>query len=183
MTYLNYNPEFRARIKGRDEEAFRKLYQDCFHMLEQYAMRYVYNWVEAKDIVQESFFSFWENISHYDESRNPVGYLLGVVKNKCANHLRLLHIHDSHRDKIIEALLFSSVDDQSIDPEIEQRLNHVLSIISDKQMEVLRRHVLEGETIANIAHGMGISESTAKTHYSRAMHILRRNLKMILFGF
>lgn len=183
MTDISYNKSFRERIKVRDTEAFHRLYTDCFPMLERYAMRYVYDWAEAKDIVQEAFFSFWENAGRYDSARDPVQYLLGTVKYKCSNYLRSLRIKDSHRDKIIEALLFSAIEDHSVEPDVERRLKAVLSTISQKQMEVLKRHVISGETMPEIAAEMGISESTAKTHYRRAMDVLRRHLVMILFGF
>ena len=40
------------KIKERDEEAFRFLYVEYFHNLQSYAMRYLYDWEEAENLVQ-----------------------------------------------------------------------------------------------------------------------------------
>ena len=93
------------RIKQGDKEAFHFLYRHYFDSLQEYAMRYVYDYQDAQDIVQDAFLSLWVNTDQYDPSRNIVTYLLVIVKNACINHLRNLKIRDSHRDKIVEAML------------------------------------------------------------------------------
>lgn len=43
------------KIKNRDLEAFHELYNTCFVPLQHYAMRYLYDWKEAEDMVQDAF--------------------------------------------------------------------------------------------------------------------------------
>lgn len=43
------------RIKKRDLDAFHELYKTSFLPLQHYAMRYLYDWKQAEDLVQDAF--------------------------------------------------------------------------------------------------------------------------------
>lgn len=170
-------------IKNRDREAFRILYNECFEPLQRYAMRYVYNWQEAEDIVQDAFFTLLLNLNKYDGNRDVFIYLFVHVKNSCLNYNRYLRIRDSHQDKIVEALFFSHIEDPEINPDIKKRLEEILNTLSDKQRKVMIDHIVERKKMSEIAQQMGIAESTANTHLKRGMKILRENLKFVFFAF
>lgn len=172
--------ELGRRIKKRDEEAFRLLYVEYFHNLQYYAMRYLYDWDEAENLVQDAFLALWCNLDKYDGERNVVYYLLTFVRNSCLKYIRDLKIRDSNQDKVIEALLFSNMVDDEPDENLLRRLNEILSRLPDKQREVLMKHVVERKTMPEIALELDIAESTVKTHYKRAIALLRENLRFIL---
>lgn len=174
--------ELGRRVKRGDEKAFRILYAEAFPNLQQYAMRYLYNWQEAEDLVQEAFFSLWCNLDKYDDSRNIITYLLVIVKNNCLNYLRDLKIRDQNLDKMVEALLFANLRDEEPDEQLVRRLNEVLDQLPEKQREVLLKHVVDQQTLPDIARELNIAESTAKTHYKRAIAVLRENLRFIILG-
>ena len=151
-------------IKKHDQEAFHKL------------------WDDAEDLVQDAFLSLWSHPERYNETQPVFYYLLGIVKNNCLNYLRSLNIQYKHQDKIIEAMLFSSVEDPEIDEDIHERLKYILESLPEKQREVLLLHVVERKKVREIAEQMDIAETTVKTHFQRALAILRNNLKFVLFG-
>ena len=95
---------------------------------------------------------------------------------------RNLKIQDNNQDKIIEAMLFSNITDEEPDEELQHRLNEILSQLPEKQKEVLLKHVVDHKTIPDIAKELNIAESSVKTHYKRAIALLRKNLCFILFG-
>lgn len=172
-----------TRIKRREHEAFEELYDTCFTSLCRYAMRYVYDWSTAEDIVQEAFYSFWIKIDQFDVDKEPFPYLLVLVKNQCLNFIRDLKIHDSHNDKIIESMVFSAIEDSEIEPDVKKRLDLIMSKVSDKQREVLMKHVIERKTLNDIAQEMGVTSETVKTHYKRVLKIIRNNFMFIVTGF
>ena len=174
--------ELGRRIKKQDEEAFRILYIEYFSNLRHYAMRYLYDWDEAENLVQEAYFTLWCNLDKYDGERNIIAYLLTYVKNACLKYIRNLKIQDNNQDKIIEAMLFSNITDEEPNEELQHRLNEILSQLPEKQKEVLLKHVVERKTIPDIAKELNIAESSVKTHYKRAIALLRKNLCFILFG-
>lgn len=74
-------------------------------------------------------------------------------------------------------MLFSSVEDPEIDEDIHERLKYILESLPEKQREVLLLHVVEKKKVREIAEQMDIAETTVKTHFQRALAILRNNLK------
>ncbi len=174
--------ELGARIKARDREAFHTLYRECFEPLQYYAMRYTYDWQHAEDIVQNAFFSLLLNLDRYDGQRNVFTYLLVGVKNECLNYNRNLKIRDSHRDKLVETLLFSSVEEPEMDPAIKLQLDRTLASMPGKQREAVFKHVVERKKMSEVADELNVAESTAQTHFKRGMKTLRRNLKFIILG-
>ena len=174
--------ELGYRIKKRDLEAFHELYKTSFLPLQHYAMRYLYDWKEAEDMVQDAFLALWSNLNRYDEKQSVFYYLLGIIKNNCMNYLRNLDIQYKHQDKIIEAMLFSNIEDPDFDEDIHERLNYILNLLPEKQRKVVLLHIVEKKKIREIAEQMDIAETTVKTHFKRAMTILRNNLKFILLG-
>ncbi len=170
------------KIKNRDLEAFHELYNTCFVPLQHYAMRYLYDWKEAEDMVQDAFLSLWANTDRYDARQSIFNYMTGIIRNNCLLYLRNLKIQDKHQDKLIETILFSNVEEPDIDEDMHKRLQQVLELLPDKQREVVMQHIVEKKKIKDIAKQMDIAETTVKTHFKRAMTILRNNLKFILFA-
>lgn len=170
------------RIKERDRTAFHTLYTEFFTHLQAYAKRFVYDSQDAQDIVQDAYLSLWANSGNYNPAQNIFTYLLVIVKNNCYNRLRGLKIRDEHQDKVIEAILFSNIEDPEIDEELKQRLNRVLLQIPEKGQQILLVHILEHKKVKDIAVQLGLAESTVKTHLKRAMRTLRENLCFIVFG-
>ena len=80
-------------------------------------------------------------------------------------------------------MFFSNIVDEEPDEALHRRLNEILSQLPEKQKEVLLKHVVERKTIPDIAKELNIAESSVKTHYKRAISVLRKNLCFILFGF
>jgi DNA-directed RNA polymerase specialized sigma24 family protein len=56
-------------------------------------------------------------------------------------------------------------------------VSHGLDRLSERQRAVLVAKVFDDETFAEIAAGMEMSVSSAKTHYIRALRALRASLE------
>ncbi len=60
--------------------------------------------------------------------------------------------------------------------EAQERIVSAVATLSEQQRAVLVAKIYDDETFAEIARAMGISESSAKTHYLRALRHLREAL-------
>lgn len=172
-----------TRLRRRDGQALHLLYVELFDPLQLYAFRYVYDWEEARDIVQSAFLQLWINIESLKPDSNVSSYLTSIVHNLCGNYLRHLDIVDSNREKLIEATFFQNLhsDNSTIPLEIRLKLDSALRNLPSRSYEILMAHIVEGKKNAEIAKELGIAESTVKTHLKRALRFLRGQMLMIIF--
>ena len=83
------------RINKGEEKAFEVLYNSYFVYLCACANSYIFNPVEAQDIVNETFAKIWYRRG---ELSFPIhAYLIRAIQNGCLNYLRSLH----SRERII----------------------------------------------------------------------------------
>lgn len=172
------------RIRNRDGNALHTLYVEMFDALQRYAYRYVYDWEEAKDIVQTAFLQLWLNAEKVDADGDIRSYLGGIVHNLCSNFLRHLNIIDENQEKLTEALVFQNLmtEKDNISPEMKARLKEALDALPEKGRDILMLHVVEGMKCSDIAGRFGVAESTVKTHLKRAMKVLREHMLLIIFS-
>ena len=77
------------RINKGEEKAFEVLYNSYFVYLCACANSYIFNPVEAQDIVNETFAKIWYRRG---ELSFPIhAYLIRAIQNGCLNYLRSLH--------------------------------------------------------------------------------------------
>ncbi|MEM7103280.1 MAG: sigma-70 family RNA polymerase sigma factor [Bacteroidota bacterium] len=82
-------------IKKNDENTLKRIYQDNFRKVEVYVLKNNGDTEQAKDIYQEAFVAFWNNVKQ-DKFRPTTdkaigGYLYTIAKNKWTDHLRSAH--------------------------------------------------------------------------------------------
>ena len=91
------------RINKGEEKAFEVLYNSYFVYLCACANSYIFNPVEAQDIVNETFAKIWYRRG---ELSFPIhAYLIRAIQNGCLNYLRSLHSRERIIDEYREALL------------------------------------------------------------------------------
>ena len=157
-----------ARIKKRDKEAFRYLYEYYFAKMVLFAESYLYDEEEARDLVQDLFFHLWNHAGTVQVATSVKAYLFTSVRNRCLNAIRDRKIRDEHNNKLFEAQLFSGTEDMVIDEEVHRRLQEALDSLPDK--------CREGKKNKEIAEQLNIAETTVKTQVQRAYRMLRERL-------
>lgn len=165
-----------ARVKKRDREAFRYLYEHYFAPMVLFAESYLYDEEEARDLVQDLFFYLWDHASALHVSTSIKAYLFTSVRNRCLNVLRDRKIRDEHNNKLFEAQLFSGTEDVIIDEDVQQRLREALDSLPGKCREIILLKVVEGKKNKEIAEQLNIAETTVKTQVQRAYRMLRERL-------
>lgn len=150
------------------------LYEQYFRQLCLYALHYVGDLDESKDIVQECFASLIKNNLALS---NPKVYLYNSVRNRCIDILR-----SKKKERIapMDDLSYISDEEAQRRSEIEVQLWEAVDSLPPKRRELLLLNKRDGLKYSDIARLKGLSENTVRNQIFRAIESLRNNSKKIL---
>lgn len=150
------------------------LYKQYFRQLCLYALHYMGDLDESKDIVQECFASIVKNNPAIS---NPRVYLYNSVRNRCID---LLRSRKKERIAPMDDLSYISDEEAQIRSEMEVRLWEAVDSLPPKRRELLLLNKRDGLKYSDIARLKGLSENTVRNQIFRAIESLRKNSKKIL---
>ena len=159
-----------------DQDAIlEKLYRSYFHALEIHAYRYLGNWDDAHVAAQEAFHIACEKIDALMKSENQIGWLKNTVRNVCRHMIR-----DRQRQK----LLFLSLDeltDADLSPAAEEDAGQPTDVLegmlSQSELELLRKIIVEGESYAEAARELDCNIWTCRKRVQRAISKLNKQYR------
>jgi len=159
-----------------DEFAFSELYKRHARLLVHTAIRKTGIRSTAEDLVQEVFFKFWLGRQKFDIHKNVQAYLQGILKYNIVNYY--------YQEQKKHVLSIEQVESPA-DDETQEHLDYnLLSELYEqsllklpekcRQVFVLSR---KGFSLKEIAAKLDISEKTVEAHISKALRILRVEMK------
>ena len=172
-------------IHSRDiivEDLFRKYYK----VLRTYAYRLLNDKDMAEDIVQDVYFELWKNREKLTMEETIKYYLFRSVYTKTINYRNSKQfttqevLDHAIEDKIQHIYLQSHTTDQEselIYKELKMTINSAIGSLPAQCKKVFllsRKHELKNR---EIAAKLGVSEKTVEKHITKALSILRSNLK------
>jgi RNA polymerase sigma-70 factor (ECF subfamily) len=132
---------------------------------------------ESRDLVQDVFVKFWNDREKADICFSIRSYLFASVKNRCLDLLR-------KKDVLVKTEELTSnrdVGDESFETyvltELEALFNKSLDKLPERCREVFEMSRLHGLKNREIAAKLDISEKTVENQITKALHILRIELK------
>ncbi len=163
------------RCRNGDSKAQFMLFRKYSKMMYNIAIRFTNNRMDAEDILQESFITAFEKLPELISITSFSGWMKRIVINRCIDQARN------------NKLVFNDLDDNMPDDRdngdetemyVDPALVHnLIRNLPRGGRTVLVLHALEGYKHREIAEMLGISESTCKTQYHRAIKLLNKNLK------
>ena len=169
------------RINKGEEKAFEVLYNSYFVYL--CACAYIFNPVEAQDIVNETFAKIWYRRG---ELSFPIhAYLIRAIQNGCLNYLRSLHSRERIIDEYREALLeyqeefcaseCSPLQEMEL-ADLEKSVQNIVSSLPDKCRFIFEQYLYSNLTPQEIADKNNISVNTVRVHVKNAMDKIREKV-------
>ena len=174
MEEININSELLARCRNGEVKAQFILYKQYSKAMYNIAIRFLNNKMDAEDILQESFVSAFEKLNELSNDNALGSWLKRIVINNCVTHLRKRIVLDDIGDHVPIADSDGSEEELNIDPSV---VHNAIKDLPQGGRTILVLHALEGFKHREIAEMLGISESTSKSQYRRALDILFINLK------
>lgn len=166
------------------QEFFEKAFNLYYERVVIYVYRYCRDWSAAENLAQDTYITFWENLSKVDQNRTPLPYLLLVAKNKTINYLNREIIRTKHKTQLQKQELLVSARALECSTmtevhfrEIELIVNKSMSLMPGKTKEFFQMSRYECKKNEEIAEIMGVSVKTVEYRIMSALRILRKNLK------
>ena len=171
----NINKEILARCKNGEVKAQFILYKQYSKAMYNVAIRFLNNKMDAEDILQESFLTAFEKLGELSNFNAFGSWLKRIVINNCISHLRKGRFEFEDIDNYAsEEYSYDADQDISIDP---SQVHYAIRELPPQGRTVLILHALEGYKHREISEMLGISESTSKSQYKRALDLLFIQLK------
>lgn len=167
------------RIAMKDDEvAFGELFNTFFSSLCVFANYYIGCKKASEDIVQDVFFKIWKNRKTLDITSSTRNFLITSVKNSCIDYLRRKDVEENYRIKEEGKTLWSYSSDELYSvTELEEMINYALAKLPDNIRQVFEMNRFQDLTYVEIAAKNNISVKTVEAYMSKALKILRVELK------
>lgn len=162
-----------------DQTAYRSLFEQYYVALCQFARRYIDDQETREDIVQDVFFTIWEKRKTISPTISARNYLVTCVRNLCLNYLRdqgYKQDYETNIQKRIPAYVENQDDIYTLQ-ELRELLNKTLAKLPPEYRLAFEMNRFENKSIEEIAEIMGVSDRTVKRYKSRAIEILKEELK------
>ncbi len=184
-----YENELIVRLKAGDQTAFELLFHFYYPGLVMYSTQFTADRMEAEEIVQDFFVRFWQKHRQILLTDSLKSYLFLSVKNGCLNYLK----HKKVEEKYIQKMAELSGQHIAYDPdlyvasELQEKVKNAIDLLPEKCREIFIMSRIQGLKNEEIAANLNISKRTVETQISKALKVLRVELKdyiglMILLG-
>lgn len=172
---------FRRIAFQDDQDAFKELFFDFYPSLCVFAGRFISSRETCEDIVQDTFFYLWKNRKKIEITSSFKNLLITSVKNSCTDYLRKQSVRQSHAER---QSVVSGIADATDTPEeiytireLEEMFHAALAQLPENVRRAFELSRFENMTYNQIAEEMSVSPKTVEAYISKALSILRTELK------
>ena len=153
----------------------------------RFAYSYTYNQETAEDLVTESLMYYWENRHRLEEVKDIPLYILVTLKNKCLDYLQRERTWNNIAENLLSnkewelQMRISSL--EACEPEtlfrneVQELVNQALAKLPEKSRHIFIMSRYEGKNYQTIAKETNLSVKSIEFHISKALNLLRKELK------
>ncbi|WP_372936819.1 RNA polymerase sigma-70 factor [Mariniphaga sediminis] len=162
--------------------SFDDIFQEYYHSLLLYGLKFIKDENEVCDILQEVFAEVWEKEQYRLEGSHLKAYLYNALRNGCLNYLRHQEVVRKHAEReyiansLAELNFYKSGEKSLIEEEDLKKIYSAISSLSDNYKEVIELSRFEGLKNKEIAEKLNIPVRTVETRLFRALSSLRKTL-------
>ncbi|MEK7643014.1 MAG: sigma-70 family RNA polymerase sigma factor [Patescibacteria group bacterium] len=169
------------RAQAGDEDAFGELYSSFVAPIFRYVFVRVRNRHDAEDITQSVFVKAWKALGRYENRGMPFSaWLYRIARNSTIDHYKKKKDIIPDEPEMLEDF---AADDSSGPKAYAEHMEHVrlveraLLLLPEAQREIVRLRFIEGKSSKEVARSTGQSEDAVRQMQSRALKVLRVQLK------
>jgi RNA polymerase sigma factor (sigma-70 family) len=163
----SYNPEFIKKITHGDQIAQRQLFEQLYAPMFRVCQRYIVKTDEAEDCLMKGFLKVFQQLDkfEYADDQSLFWWIRKIMVNES-----LMEIRKKHNFYMMPE---ENIPEIAVDADVWNRmdaedLNSFILRLPTGYRTVFSLHVIEGYEHKEIAHMLGITESTSKTQLIKA---------------
>lgn len=166
-------------INRGDESAFERLFANYYAKLCRFVYRYVKSEAIAESLVQEVFVRVWEQREQLDPTRNIRSFLYQSVRNEALDYIE-------HKNIVKEKLSLLKITQETVTLPGEESFDkqkfwsfvqNQIENLPSKTRIIYKLSRKDGLTYDEIAEVLDISSKTVEYHISKALDLLRQQVK------
>ena len=158
-------------LKGGDKSSFEKLYKKYYVLLCLYSSSRIGSQEDAKEIVQDVFFSIWKNRDTLNTTESVKSYLYRAVHNQGVNYIKRKKLERDYLHTLNPEPISENEESQI---ELKRKIHDVVASLPPKRMEIFRMNRYEGLKYKQIAERLGISIKTVENQMGSALKYLEQ---------
>ena len=165
---------------------FNSIYTTYYRRAFLFTLSYVHNDLVAEDIVSEAIIHLWE-LSKEREIPSVEAILITYIRSKSLNYLKHLQVQENvyqnltdkgQRELEIRISTLEACDPKEVmSEELRSKVKTLLAGMPEKTRIAFISDRLDGKSHKEIAEELGISVKGVEYHISKAVKLLRDNLK------
>jgi len=160
-------------IRVGDQSSFEKLYKKYYTLLCLYASSRIGGAEDAKELVQDVFFSIWKNRQSINITESVKSYLYRAVHNQGVNFLKRKGRERSYLHTLSPEPISQN---EEAELELKQKINDAINGLPPKRQEIFKLNRFEGLKYREIADHLGISVKTVENQMGSALRYLHQQL-------
>lgn len=161
---------------------FEQLFDSMYETLCRYAYSILRNMDDAEDVVQKTFCKLWDQRETLNIQSSINSYLYRIVHNDSMNVIHQQISHREHNYNYSSGIKDTddSVSEHIAATELQLAINKALDGLPPQCRRVFEMSRMEQLSYAEIAKQLDISTNTVENHISKALKLLRVELKEFL---
>jgi RNA polymerase sigma-70 factor (ECF subfamily) len=162
--------------------AYEQLFDNWYEPLCRYAYSILRDIDDAEDIVQKTFCKLWDQHETLNIQSSINSYLYRIVHNDCLNTVHQQMNHKEHNLNYISTMNNSVdfVNEHVATNELQGAIDKALEALPPQCRRVFEMSRIEQLSYSEIAKQLDISTNTVENHVSKALKLLRVDLKEFL---
>ncbi len=176
---MSHTTVFRAAAGG-DAKAYEHLIETSRSVVCSIALALVRDVAASEEIAQDVYLAAWRGLGTLRNPDSFLPWLRQLTRNQATEHLRRF----GRRDKkhVLDDALAGVVDPKAqplqslIEREDQAHLSEAIDQLPDDAREVVILYYREGQSVAQVAELLGLSEAAIKKRLSRARETLRESV-------
>ncbi len=165
-----------AGVAQQDREAFDALFGDFSGPVRSIARRVLRDQTLAEDVVQDTFFAFWNDPGRYDASKGSLRtFLLSIAHKKAVDIVRS-ETARTRREQRPPDPVHIDVEGEALSRQLSETVRAALDELPDGERQAITLAYFGGLSYVEVAARLGAPEGTIKSRIRSGMKRLSRSL-------